>query len=434
MQLDSGNYLRFQVDTGTQCNVIPVGLYKKTTKDYTLTQMRPVKQRITAYGGSELRVVGRVLLQVHRGDFKGYLDCRLVDQQGVRPILGRKACLGMKIVTYLDNDQLNKPRIKNAEVYTVGDETSFPITKEQLVRRYPSVFAEEVGLLEGVYRIRLDPQARPVQHAPRRVPVAYRENLQKTLEDLVRQEVLAPVTRLTEWVSSMVAVPKHNGKMRICLDPKELNEVIQREHYQLPTVEEVATCLQGARLFSVLDARNGFCHIKLEEESSYLTTFNTPFGRYRWKHMPFGISSAPEVFQRRMCETVEGLRGVEVVADDLVVVGFGDTDEEAADQNLDTILQCCKEKNIKLNEKKVRLSLKEVPYTGNLLTPRGLCVDPNKVQAIQNMPFPKDVAAVQRLLGLAQYLSKFLPHDKATEGADHEGNSMEIGRNTATGF
>ena len=115
--------------------------------------------------------------------------------------------------------------------------------------------------------------------------------------------------------------------------------------------------------------------------------------------MPFGISSAPEVFQRQMCETVEGLRDVEVVADDPVVVGFGDTDEEAArdhDQNLDAILQHCKEKNIELNEKKVRLRLKEVLFIGHLLTPGRLCVDPNKVQAIQNMPFPKDVAAIQR--------------------------------------
>ena len=114
--------------------------------------------------------------------------------------------------------------------------------------------------------------------------------------------------------------------MRICLDPKELNEAIQREHYPLPTIEEVATRLPGAKLFSVLDARNGFWHIVLDEESSFLTTFNTPYGRYRWKRMPFGISSAPEVFQRRMCEVV---KGVEVVADDIVVVGFGDTQEEA---------------------------------------------------------------------------------------------------------
>ena len=198
LQLDSGNYLRFQVDTGAQCNVVPIDLYKKATKDYNLSQVKSVSQRITAYGGAEIQVIGRVLLRVRRGDFKCRLDCRLVDQHGTRPLLGRKACLGMRIVTYLDNDQLNKPSVKNAEVYTVGRETSFPITKEQLVKKYPCVFTEEVGLLEGEYRIHIDPQAKPVQHAPRRVPVAYRENLQNTLEDLVKQDVLAPVTRPTE--------------------------------------------------------------------------------------------------------------------------------------------------------------------------------------------------------------------------------------------
>lgn len=208
----------------------------------------------------------------------------------------------------------------------------------------------------------------------------------------------------------MVAVPKPDGRMRICLDPKELNEAIKREHYQIPTIEEVATRLHGAKLFSVLDARDGFWHIKLDEESSYLTTFNTPFGRYRWKRMPFGISSAPEVFQRRMCEVVEGLKGVEVVADDIVVVGFGETEDIATrdhDQNLQVTLQRCLERNLKLNARKLRLRLKEVRH---VLTPEGLCVDPNKVKAILDMPPPKDVAAVQRLLGLAQYLTKFLPH------------------------
>ena len=413
LQLDSGHYLQFQVDTGAQCNVVPIDLYKKATKDYKLSQVKPVRQKITAYGGSELRVVGRVLLRVRRGDFKCRLDCKLVGQQGIRPLLGRKACIGMKIVAYLDNDQLNKPSTKNAEVYAVGDDESSQVTKEQLIQKYPSVFANEVGLLEGEYHIRLDPQADPIQHAPRRVPVARREGLRETLDDLVKREVLAPVTRPTPWVSSMVAVDKPDGRMRICLDPKELNEAIQREHYQLPTIEEVATRLHGAKLFSVLDARNGFWHIMLDEASSFLTTFNTPFGRYRWKRMPFGISSAPEVFQRRMCEVVEGLKGVEIVADDLVVVGFGDTPEEAMrdhNQNLHAVLQRCKEENLKLNDRKLRLCLKEVPFIGHLLTPEGLCVDPNKVKAILDMPPPSDVAAVQRLLGLAQYLSKFLPH------------------------
>ena len=99
------------------------------------------------------------------------------------------------------------------------------------------------------------------------------------------------------------------------------NKFVQREHYQLPTIEEIATRLHGAKLFSVLDVRHGFWHVALDEASSLLTTFNTPFGRYRWRRMPFGLSSASEVFQRKMHEVIEGLQGVEVIADDFIVVG-----------------------------------------------------------------------------------------------------------------
>ena len=153
-----------------------------------------------------------------------------------------------------------------------------------------------MGCLEGEYHIRLNADIDPVQHAPRRVPVALRERLQETLDDLVQQDILAPVTEPTPWVNSMVVVPKKDGKLRICLDPKDLNLAIQREHYPLPTIEEIATRLHGAKLFSVLDVQHGFWHVPLDEPSSFLTTFNTPFGRYRWKRMPFGICSAPEVF------------------------------------------------------------------------------------------------------------------------------------------
>ncbi len=101
---------------------------------------------------------------------------------------------------------------------------------------------------------------------------------------------------------------------------------------------------------------------------------------------------------------------MEVVADDIVVVGCGDTEEEAShdhDRNLDAVLQRC---NLKLNDRKLRLRLREVPFIGHILTPEGLCVDPNKVKAIRDMPPPSDVAGVQRIMGLAQYLSKFVPH------------------------
>lgn len=412
LRLENGNYLRFQADTGAQCNVVPLDLYKKATRDYKLKQVTLAKQRITAYGGTSIPVVGQTLLRVWRGDFRCRLDCRIVDVPNLRPLLGRKACIGMNIVTYLDNDQLNKPNTGDAEVYPVSEKVG-ALTKEQLMRKYPRVFGDGIGRLKGEYHIRLDPQSVPVQHAPRKVPVALRDRLKETLDQLSEQGIVAPVTEPTSWVSSMVVVPKSDGKLRICLDPKDLNQAIQREHYPLPTIEDIATRLHGAKVFTVLDVRNGFWHVPLDEDSSFLTTFNTPFGRYRWTRMPFGISSAPEVFQRRMHEVIEGLKGVEVVADDFVAVGFGDTDEEAIanhDETLEAFLRRCEESDLKLNDTKLKLRQQEVPFIGHIATAEGLCVDPHKVRAIQDMPPPQDVTAVQRILGLAQYLSKFLPH------------------------
>ncbi len=140
--------------------------------------------------------------------------------------------------------------------------------------------------MDGEYHMRIDPQADPVQHAPRCVPVVVREQLRSTLEELVLQDIIAPVTQPTPWISSMVAVPKKNGRLRLCLDPQDINKTIQREHYPLPTIEKITTRLHGAKLFTTLDVRQGFWHVALYEESSLLTTFNTPFDRYRWKKMP----------------------------------------------------------------------------------------------------------------------------------------------------
>ncbi len=213
LELESGNYMRFQADTGAQCNVVPVELYKKATKDLQLAKVTPTKSRITAYGGTTLPVVGTVLLRVRRGDLKCRLDCKLVDCSDVRPLLGRIACLGLKIVAYLDNDQLNKPNTGDSTVYTL--EGTGPISTEQFINKYPKVFSDGVGLLEGSYHIRLDPPCSI------HVPVPLRDTLKATLEGLVKQDIITPVTEPTPWISSMVVVPKKNGILRICLDPKE---------------------------------------------------------------------------------------------------------------------------------------------------------------------------------------------------------------------
>ena len=141
----------------------------------------------------------------------------------------------------------------------------------------------------------VDPSAVPVQHTSRRIPVALKKEVKAKLEDLERKGIIVKETAPTEWISNVVLVAKP-GKIRICLDPQELNKVIQRPKYEMPTLEELLPKLYKAKIFSTLDAKDGFYQISLDQANSKLTTFWTPFGRYRYLRMPFGVSLAPEEF------------------------------------------------------------------------------------------------------------------------------------------
>ena len=156
LKLESGNYLRFQPDTGAQCNVVPLHLYKKATRDFNLLNMTPVSTAIISYGGTSIPILGRVRLRVWHGDFRCFLDCNLVDSKRVRPILGRKACLGMKIIKYLDNDQLNHPQTSDGDVYAHDASIEPVLSTDQLVKKFHRVFSDGVGKLPGEYHMMLD--------------------------------------------------------------------------------------------------------------------------------------------------------------------------------------------------------------------------------------------------------------------------------------
>ena len=125
----------------------------------------------------------------------------------------------------------------------------------------------------------------------------------------------------------MVAIMKP-GKLRFCIDPRDLNRAVKRPKYQMPTLEELLPTLSKAEIFTILDAKNGFHQVQLDKEGSYLTTFQTPFGCYHYLRMPFGISSTPEEFQRRMHTALQGLYSLEVIADNILMFGCGDREEE----------------------------------------------------------------------------------------------------------
>lgn len=157
-------------------------------------------------------------------------------------------------------------------------------------------------------------------------------------------------------------------------------------------------------MFIGLDAKNGFWQLQLEKEPSMLI----PFGRYRWLVMPFGLGPAPEIYQKRQKELLEGLKGFEVFADDTLVYGKGDTMEEAQedhDKNPRKVLERVRENKMKLNRSKAKIGLENVTYYGHILSSEGLKADPAKVKAVLDMPVPKNVKDLQCMIGMATYLA-----------------------------
>ena len=156
---------------------------------------------------------------------------------------------------------------------------------------------------------------------------------------------IVKVTEPTEWVSSMV-ISIQGDKVRSCIDLSDLNKVIKREHFPMRTIKKVISTIPDAKVFSKLNAKSGFLQIKLDEASSLLTTFNTPFGRYRWLRLPFGIKCAPEIFQRIMDQMLKGIVGATAIMDDTLIAG---SNTEQHDAVLRKVMERATTYNLKLN-------------------------------------------------------------------------------------
>jgi len=138
------------------------------------------------------------------------------------------------------------------------------------------------------------------------------------------------VTEPTPWVSALLlVVTKPDGGLRIIIDPKPLNKALIRSTYYMPTLDDILPQLSNVKVFSTTDISQAVYHLKLNEESSYLTTFETRFGRYRYKHLCFGLNLAPELFQSQIHAALAGLKGIHCIADDILITGYGDSLEEA---------------------------------------------------------------------------------------------------------
>ena len=371
--------VNFKIDTGAEANVIPLAIAKNVN-----AQLKATDTRLHGYNRSIIKTVGHVLLDVNFKHQPKQCRFEVVDEE-LPPILGLETCEALGIVQRIDE------------------------VTSSILDHYSDVF-EGIGQLEGTHDISIDSEVRPVVHAPRRVPLSMMSRVKQELECMEKAGIIAKVDKPTDWVSSMVCVEKKDGSVRICLDPKDLNKAVKREHHKIPTMEDIAVKFAGMKFYTILDMKHGYWHVALSSRSSLLTTFNTPFGRYCFKRLPFGLHSSAEVFEKKVEQIFGDIPNVAIYFDDLVVAGRM---QEEHDETLHKLLTRARKANVKFNRQKVQLNRTEVKYLGHIVSKDGMRPDPAKVEAIQSMQKPTDKAGIQRLIGTLNFLRSYIPNMSA---------------------
>jgi hypothetical protein len=264
----AGQSIRFQVDSGATCNVI---CRRDLPKNCRVERSKKV---LHMFNGTQMVSRGKCLVNmVNPKNGTVYETEFVVVEEECNPLLGSKTVQQMDLV---------EVKYENiAMVRENADREQMGLTMHQISQEYEDIFTGE-GEFRNELHLEIDETVSPVKQPVRRVPVAMKAKLKEELVRLERLGVVRPVDTPTDWVSSLVLVKKP----RVCIDPKPLNKALKRSHYSLPIIDDLLPELSKAKVFSVCDVKNRFWHVCLDEESSYLTTFGTPFGRYSWLKMP----------------------------------------------------------------------------------------------------------------------------------------------------
>lgn len=370
-----GQPVNFKIDSGADVCVLTEHTYSTL---HNAAPLSPSTVRLNSVG-SQLKCLGTFTTKVrHKRTL--YVMKIYVVAGATCNLLSRAACKTMGLL-----------RVNLNEATTIVDK---------------SVFGDLGHMKCKPVKIRLRADAVPYSlNTARRIPIPLLDKVKEALQRMEQRGVIVKVTEATEWCAPMVPVAKKDDTVRICVDLKQLNRAVIRERYVLPVLDDILPKLSGAKIFSSLDCSSGFWAIPLEPESAKLTTFITPFGRYYFRVLPFGISSAPEIFQRVMTDLLAKHEGTVLFMDDILV--YGDT-EQQHDERLHQVLTTIKNAGLKLNQKKCVFRVQSLDFLGHHVSSNGISPSQEKLRAVMQMKPPANTTELKSVLGLLNYLCRYV--------------------------
>lgn len=246
--------------------------------------------------------------------------------------------------------------------------------------------------------------ARPCVQQLRKIPLAYEAFVEEEIKRLLELDIIEPVEQYSKFQSPLVVVPKKNGKLRMCVDMRQVNKVVLKDSHPFPSFEQISAKLSGAKYFSKIDLKDAFYHVMLDRESREITTFITHLGPFRFKRLVMGCSAAPEIFQRIMENMLRDIGGHIVMADDILTFGV---DQESEGKITEAILKRLKENRLELNVEKCEFGRTKLSFLGHTISADGFKPDPEKLMVLDRCLPPKNAKEVKSFLGLLSYVGIF---------------------------
>ena len=380
--------IQFVVDTGAGVTVLSEATWKSVFPNRDLVESATL---LKTYTGQPISVLGELPgLTVVYGDQRVSGLTAIVVKGSPENLLGRtwlnRITLDWKAIRAVNRQDALKP----------------------LLDEYQDVFSPGLGTISGFQaELRVAETARPRFHKARPLPFARRDAVKDELDRLERAGVIEKVSS-SDWAAPIVCVPKKDGRLRLCGDYRvTVNSVLDVDQYPLPRPEDLFAKLAGGKTFTTLDLSQAYNQLVLTESSRKYVTINTHRGLYRYKRLPFGVASAPAVFQRVMDTILQDVPSTMCYIDDIIVTG--ETDAKHL-QNLRVTLDRLRQHGIRGNLQKCKFMESEVEYLGHRIDKEGIHATDGKLKAITEAPPPKNVQELRSFLGLLNYYGKFIPN------------------------